>query len=316
MDQLLKTGQHTVTAITRGLDTTKVPSGLKVAEVDYDREETVVEALRGQHFLVITLAGAAPVETQPMLIAAAAKAGVTWVMPNTYGSDFMDKTFASESFTGSRVWDAIEAVEKHGASSWVGVACGKWYEFSLAIHPEWFGFDFDEKKVTFYDDGKQPITSSTLAQCGRAVARLLSLKELPDDEFDTSITLSRWKNKAVYTSSFLVSQRDMLDSVNRVMNRTDADWTIEYEPAKERLERGLAMLKGGNMIGRGTAMYARTFYASGEGNTEERYGLANEALGLPNEDLDEATKKALQLVETRAFKSSYSFANKKMPGKE
>jgi len=49
------------------------------------------------------------------------------------------------------------------------------------------------------------------------------LKELPDDESDTSLTLSRWMNKPLYISSFLISQRDMLDSVNRVMGTTEKD---------------------------------------------------------------------------------------------
>lgn len=314
--ELLATGQHTVTAITRGLDNTDVPAGLKIAKVDYDKEETLVEALKDQQFFIISLAVSAPPETQAMLISAAAKAGVPWVMPNTYSPDFMDKTFANENMTGQRIWAAIDAVEEHGVSSWVGLSCGFWYEFSLAIGPAWYGFDFHNKKVTFYDDGNQPINTSTLAQCGRAVARLLSLKELPDDEADKSPTLSRWRNRALYTSSFLVSQRDMLDSVNRVTGRTDEDWKIEREPAKDRYERGLKMMKSGERVGYAIAMYTRTFYSSGEGNTEKRYGLANKVLGLPEEDLDEATKGALELVETGLGNSQYDFAKKEAAEKK
>jgi hypothetical protein len=293
------------------LSAAEIPPGLKIAEVDYEKEETLVEALKGQQFFIISLAVTAPPGTQETLIAAAAKAGVPWVMPNAYSPDFMDKEFAKENMTGQRIWAAIEAIEKHGVSSWVGLSCGFWYEFSLSISPAWYGFDFHNKKVTFYDDGKQPINTSTLAQCGRALAKFLSLKELPNDGKDTSHTISHWRNKPLYTSSFLASQRDMLDSVNRVTGLTDADWVIEHEPASERYARGLEMMKGGDRIGFGMAMYARTFYASGEGNSEARYGLANEALGLPKEDIDEATKLALELVEKGGISNqSYSFAKK------
>jgi hypothetical protein len=288
-----------------------VADGLRVAEVDYDNEETLVEALKGQQFFIISLAVTAPPDTQGKLIAAAAKAGVPWIMPNCYSPDFMDKKFATENMTGQRIWAGIDAIEKHGVSSWVGLACGFWYEFSLAISPAWYGFDFYNKKVTFYDDGKQPINTSTMAQCGRAVAKFLSLKELPEDESDkTRATVSQWRNKALYTSSFLASQRDMLDSVNRVMGLTDADWKINYQPASERYAQGIEMMKGGDRIGFAMAMYSRTFYSSGEGNSEARYGLANEALGLQNEDIDEATKLAMSMVENGVGNAQYSFAKK------
>lgn len=316
VQELLKTGQHTVTAITRGLAEKDTPAGLKIAGVDYNVEKTLVEALQGQQFLIISLAVTAPPDTQEKLISAAAKAGVPWVMPNAYSPDFMDRKFAEENMTGPRVWAGIESVEKHKVSSWVGLACGFWYEHSLSVSPAWYGFDLQNKRVTFYDDGTQPINTSTSVQCGRAVASLLSLKVLPDDEDDTETpTLSRWRNKPLYTSSFLVSQRDMLDSFNRVTGRTDADWQIESEPASERYNRGIEIMKGGARVGFGMAMYARTFYKSGEGNSEARYGLANEALGLPKEDLDEATRRVLKLAESKTEVSPYAYAKEGDPEK-
>lgn len=43
-------------------------------------------------------------------------------------------------------------------------------------------------------------------------------------------------------------------------------------------------------------MYARVFYPDGSGDYESSKGLDNEALGLPHEDLDEATKRAVEMV--------------------
>ncbi|PHH88102.1 hypothetical protein CDD83_7972 [Cordyceps sp. RAO-2017] len=293
---LLSTGKHTVTAITRHGGGNTMPEGVKVATVDYDNEDTLVEALRGQQFLAISLSVRAAPDTQSKIIRAAAKAGVPWVMPNCYGTDVRNASLAAENLTGPGVLGGIEAIEKEGVSSWVAMCCSFWYEFSLAMGPGWYGFDFEKRQVTFNDDGKTRINTSTWEQCGRAIKGLLSLKELPDDEADTSPTLSRWRNQPLYISSFLVSQRDMLDSVNRVLGTSDADWKIEHEESQARYKRGMEMLKQGSMLGFGIALYTRTFYPNGDGNFEAKHGLANDALGLPKEDLDEATKRAVGMI--------------------
>ena len=178
------------------------------------------------------------------------------------------------------------------------MVCNFWYEYSLSTGEGWYGFDFPNKRVTLYDDGKVPINTSTWNQCGEAMASLLSLKELPEDENDTSPTVSKWRNEPLYISSFLISQRDMLESVHRVMGTTDKDWTILYEPAEERFQRGTEMMKQGNRVGYAVAMYARMFYPSRDGDYESKYGLANGVLGLAKEDLDEATQRAIKMAET------------------
>jgi hypothetical protein len=76
-----------------------------------------------------------------------------------------------------------------------------------------------------FDDGNVAINTSTWPQCGRAIANLLSLKELPDEETDWSPTLSQFRNGSIYISSFRLSQGDMFESVKRVTGTTDADWT-------------------------------------------------------------------------------------------
>jgi hypothetical protein len=290
--ELLKSGKHEITAITRNASS-ELPAGVKVAQVDYDNEESLVNALRGQQCFIITVSVKAPQETEDKLVAAAAKAGVPWVLNNAYGPDFMNEDLANGMLVGRKIRSGIETIERHGVSSWIGLTCGYWYEFSLTGHPIRYGFDFKNRKIVMYDDGKERINTSTWAQCSQAVARLLSLKELPEDENDTSLTISRWRNQPLYVSSFLVSQRDLLDSVNRVLGSTDADWQIEYESTAMRYKRGLDMLKSGDHMGFVLAMYTRTFFPTGEGNSEDRYGLANAELGLPKEDLDEATARAI-----------------------
>ncbi|EEU46772.1 uncharacterized protein NECHADRAFT_36605 [Fusarium vanettenii 77-13-4] len=295
---LLQTGKHTVTAITREGSTSKIPEGAKSVIVDYENEDSIVAALKGQQFLAISMSVTAAPGTQEKIIAAAAKAGVPWVMPNCYGTDFTNASLAEENMTGQSVLPGIKAIEDAGVSSWIAMGCSYWYEFSIAQGPQWYGFDFsdNQRKVTFYDDGKTQINTSTWLQCGRAIAALLSLKELPEDENDKSPTISQWRNKPMWISSFLISQREMLDSIQRVTGTTDKDWEIEYEGSHERWSRAMDMLKKGDRRGWAMGMYARTFYPNGDGNIEAKYGLANDVLGLPKEDLDEATKRALEMV--------------------
>ena len=87
-EHLVKTGKHTVTAITRAGSKSKMPEGVKTASVDYDDESTLVQALKGQQALIITMrAGPEGMEATLKLIRAAAKAKVDWIMPNEYGPD-------------------------------------------------------------------------------------------------------------------------------------------------------------------------------------------------------------------------------------
>ncbi|KAL7783889.1 hypothetical protein V8C37DRAFT_396629 [Trichoderma ceciliae] len=295
-EELLKTGKHTVTAITRVGSDSDLPKGVKVVQVDYDDEQTLVNGLKGQQFLFISLALAAPKDTQAKLISAAAKAGVPWIMPNSYGTDFTNKPLITDIMSAPGAEAGVGAVEKAGLS-WIYMSCNFWYEYSLSIGDAWYGFDIANRKVTLYDDGKTRINTSTWRQCGRAAAQLLSLKELPDDENDQSPTISQWRNKVLYISSFLASQREMLDSLNQVLGTTDGDWQIEHEPTDVRYKRGLEIFKTGNIIGFVMAMYSRTFYPNGDGNYEAKYGLANKVLGLPEEDFDDATKLAVEMAE-------------------
>jgi hypothetical protein len=300
--ELLQTGQHTVTALTRADSKNSLPSSVRTVTVDYDDESTLVAALQNQQFLIITLSVTAPKDTQSKLIQAAAKAGVPYVMPNCYGVDITDEKLLKESLAGEPVKQACAEIEATGVSVWVALVCGFWYEFSLSTGPEWFGFDFKEKKVTFYDDGSTKINVSTWEQCGRAVAALLKFKELPEDENDKSPTVSGWANKPLFISSFLASQRDMFESWKRITGDKDEDWTIEYEPTAERYQRGIERMQKGDRRGFAQALYARVFYPNGGGDYESRRGLDNSVLGLPKEDLDERTKHAKEM-----FESGYSY---------
>ena len=85
-----------MTAITREGSASSLPDGVKVAKVDYENLSTIVDALRGQDALVITLSVFAPEGTQDKLFQAAADAGVPWVLPNEWAPDTADEGLAKD----------------------------------------------------------------------------------------------------------------------------------------------------------------------------------------------------------------------------
>ncbi|PYH88176.1 NAD(P)-binding protein [Aspergillus ellipticus CBS 707.79] len=296
-EALLQTGRHSVTALTRAGSTSSLPDGLLAVAVDYSDPPSLVAALQGQDCLIITLAVTAPPDTQSKLIQAAAQAGVPYVMPNIWGCDVMHEPLVKSGLAWERSRAAFTEIEAAGVSSWVALVCGFWYEHSLVLGPGAFGFDFAQKRLFLNDDGHTKISISTQVQCGRAVATLLSLPRLPTDAQDDRLTLSRWHNKPVYVSSFLLSQQEAFESWLRVSGDSAPDWTIEHAPATERYEQGMARMKSGDRSGFVQAMYSRVFFPNGDGDHDTRVGLDNALLGLPVEDLDEQTRHAKARVD-------------------
>jgi hypothetical protein len=277
--------KHSITILTRPESSSTFPTGIKVLQVDYSSSSSLTTALQSIDFLIITLAATAPTDLHPRIVNAAAAAGVKYIMPNYFG-------YALSSSTSNRTPDPIlDSFERSvtdvrsSGLKFIALACGFWYEWSLGMGPQWFGFDIANRKVTFYDDGKKKINTSTWGLCGDAVAAIL--------EGDVEV----WADRAVNVSSFLVSQRDMLDSLHRVLGTSDGDWDIEFQGTRERYEEGMREVQEGDRRGFAKAMYAKTFYKDGRGDFETELGLDNGKLGLKGETLDEATRRTVKLVE-------------------
>ncbi|OHE96521.1 hypothetical protein CORC01_08119 [Colletotrichum orchidophilum] len=293
--ELLKGGKHTITAITRHDSNSKLPEGVIAAKVNYEEMSSIVEALAGQQYLIITMKSTVGQETQNKLVRAAAKAGVPYVMPNAWGPDPKNDGMMKDALLGSSFEGAIKEIERLGVSEWIIMSCGFWYEYSVAGSPNRYGFDIKNKSLTLFDEGDVKINTSTWSQCGRGLAAFLNLKWLPDDKDDKSPSIQKWANDVFYISSFLASQRDMFESMKRVTSTADEDWDIKHESSKKRWEAGHDALRSGDRNGFSRLMYSRIFFSSTDGDVEHKHGLANAALNLPKEDLDKATAEAVQM---------------------
>ncbi|EED15854.1 conserved hypothetical protein [Talaromyces stipitatus ATCC 10500] len=296
---LLKTGKHTVTAITRHNSQNKLAEGIISKEIDYEKPETLVDALRGQDALVITLSGYSPIqETEEKLVRAAAEAGVPWILPNEWSPDTAHEGMVNDLFLFKPKVATRKLIEEIGKSSYIALSTGFWYEYSLAM-PRNYGFDFANHTVKFYNDGEDKICTSTWPQIGRAVAALLSLPIQPEEP-NTEACLEKLKNRVVYINSFNISQKDMLASALRITGTKEEDWTITKEPATQVYTTGQEHLKQGKKEAFANVLYSRIFFPDGAGNFEDSKGTLNSMLGLPKEDLDEATNIAIERQKTQA----------------
>ena len=296
---LLEKGNHTITALTRKESTSVFPAGVHIKHIDYASHDSLVSALRGQDALIITMSVLAPPDQEAALVKSAAEAGVAWVMPNEWGIDCSNAALVKD--ISDRYGKTRELIQRLGTSSWLVVVSGFWYEYSLAGTEGRYGFDFKERRVTFYDDGKQKINTSTWVQIGKAVAALMALKILPEDENDRSeATLETFKNNFCYISSFRVSQRDMWESAMRVTGTKESDWQVKYEDVKQRYKNGVERFQKGDRHGFMIFLYARNFFPDGAGDYESSKGVHNEVLRLPKEDFDACTKAAVERAEKMA----------------
>ncbi|ETS83124.1 hypothetical protein PFICI_05000 [Pestalotiopsis fici W106-1] len=288
---LLETGRHQVTALTRVDSESKFPDGVVIKKIDYSRPETLVDALRGQDALVITLSGHTPKGTELQLVNAAGEAGVPWILPNEWSPDTANEALVKDVFVFEFKVATRKAITELGKSSFISVSTGFWYEWSLAIKPA-YGFDFDSRTVTFFDDGETKICTTTWPHLGRAVAALLSLP-IQAEGGDDKACLDALRNQVVYVNSFNVSQRDMLESALRVTGTRESDWTITRVSAEQRYADGVREIKEGVRVGFAKMMYTRVFFADGCGDFETK-GTINGVLGLPKEDMDTATRAAIE----------------------
>lgn len=129
-EALLKTGKHTVTALTREGSQSKLPPGVVSKPIDYNKPETIVEALKDQDAFIITLPGQAPEGTELALIKAAADAGVKWIL-NDWCPDTLNEDLVRD----------ISIFQPKGESNWKSTYVGNFvdhcfYSVCCSSHPQ------------------------------------------------------------------------------------------------------------------------------------------------------------------------------------
>jgi hypothetical protein len=148
-----------------------------------------------------------------------------------------------------------------------------------------WSIDIPGKKATLYNVGDTKFNTSTLAQVGRGVAALLSL---PDEKLDS------YKNRPVYLRSFLISQRDILDSAIRATGTKESDWEIKTQGPEDAIQASREAVAAGNMMAFVGEFYTAHMQEGRGGNYEEKAAKDAEVLGLEKENLDEVVKRVVE----------------------
>jgi hypothetical protein len=94
--------------------------------VDYtsDNGTALVEALREEQALIITMSVSAPRDTTSKLIRAAAKARVLYVLPNWFGHDPANDALCDDSILTPMRDGVCSEIKSLGVSSYLLLACG------------------------------------------------------------------------------------------------------------------------------------------------------------------------------------------------
>ncbi|KAK4168341.1 Pinoresinol reductase 2 [Cladorrhinum sp. PSN259] len=281
-----------ITALVR-TDMSPYPPNVKESRVDFEDQSSIASALRGIQFLIIAPLALWDADTHFRVVQAAVEAKVPYVMPCTWENNIYDP---NPDPNDKRLNDAIRICKQieqipNNSTAYIALLGGYWFDYSLAYGHETFGFKFNTRKVTFFDDGTKKITTTTLGQGARAIVALL---RLPEEK------LVQWSNKGIYVSSFTLNQKEIFESVKRVTGTTDADWKIKYQSTKERYAKALEEDKAEKPGAGVKANYARAFLEGSEndGDFERTNGTSNRQLGLQEENLDEAVYRAILMNET------------------
>ena len=278
-------GIHTITAITRTESAAVFPSDVIVCRGAYSHNRFLVDTLKDQDVVILVLSFMA-LDSQALIINAAAQAGVPWVIPCEFAADNLHEKLNQEISMMSQKNKYREYIDQLGVSSWIGIINGPWFDWSFK--KSYWGIDVKARKVNIFN-GDTKINTTTLRKVGRSLAALLSL---PESELQT------FKNQFVYFSSFLVSQRDILNSVIRATGTEESDWVIETKDATKAAEDAKKAIKRGDGMATVDLLFA-TLNREGFGGNYEQKVFLNKELELEQENFDIVVRKLVWESESR-----------------
>ena len=284
---LIDKNAHTITAIQRLNATSSFPPEVIVKRGNLEDEVFLAEVLKEQDALVLIPPLSHLESLQKPAIRAAAKVGLAYVLPSEFGPDPFAGQLTRENALLLAKKEIRDYIEELGVSHWISITVGPWYDVNL--NTGLWGIDPKFRTATIWRGADAKVNTATILHAAQATAAVLSLPE-PD--------LARYKNKAVYTPSWTLTQREILNAVQSATGTSDSDWTITEREFSEVAEDYESKIKEGD----GTAPYVKFFvtqFLEGHGgNFETKVDVAElaklEQLGLQQEDLLEATKSALR----------------------
>jgi uncharacterized protein YbjT (DUF2867 family) len=286
LNGLLAKGVHTITAVQRSDATGTFPSKVIVKKGDLTDEAFLADALQGQDALVL-MPPLSHLHLQDPAIRAAAKVGVPYILPSEFGPDPFAKQLTDENILLVTKKIYRDLIEELGVSSWVSPTVGPWLDDGLD-NGLW-GIDIKGRKATIWKGADGKVNTATIQHTGKVIAAVLSLPEAD---------LSQYKNQAVYAPSFYLSQREILDAVQRATGTNDADWDISVRDVNDIAREYEKGIKEGDGVAPYIKFFVTHFLEGHGGDFQNKVDTAKlaklEQYGLQRESLDDAVKSALK----------------------
>lgn len=281
LEALLDSGIHHISIIIRPENSRAFDNRVTVHRVDLDDVAFLTRCLVNQDVLIMSLNPESYAKQIP-LIQAAAAARVPYVVPTEYGSDPTHERLNREIFLAEIQKPFRALIEELGASSWIGVVNGLFFDFN--VRNGFWGLDIPNRKVTLYDEGQVKINTSTLSWVGISLARFFSMPE----EF-----VRKHRNNWIFFSSFLVSQRDVLESAKRVTGTTEADWEVVSVDAKLAAQEAKRNMEREDQMAVFSLLFALTFQEGYGSDFSDRL-VDYSAMGLAPPALDTVVRELVE----------------------
>ncbi|KAI0868876.1 NmrA-like family protein [Hypoxylon argillaceum] len=168
--------------------------------------------------------------------------------------------------------------ENKGKIEWMSISCGMWLKWAMSY--DFLGMHVREQRFVFWDDGTGYFSCTT--EENTAAGFLQALKVLEET-----------KNMNVLLSDFAITQKQLLDAIERIQGVTYKTETVSSEQLIE--EKQAAVRQGDGLA---TMALIETGFVTGKfgGHLEKEGVILNQKLGLPERTIDEVVTNALKSV--------------------
>ncbi|KAF7176530.1 hypothetical protein CNMCM7691_002848 [Aspergillus felis] len=282
LKSLLSEPTFNVTVVTRESSKARgsIPSTASVITIaDSYPYEDLVKAFQGQDAVVNTI-NSFSVAEQHKFIDAAIAAGVKRFVPSEYGVD-NNNPAAQELSSVFKEKGMVQQYLRNKESSgltWTAIACGTW--IGWCMRNNFLGLNHASRSITFTDDGEGYFSTTTLDNTALALNRVL-------------LNPSTTANQIVFTSDFATTQRELVQTIERL---TGEKWerksisTEETIPALKKAWENGEVAAGYGLINIG---FTKGTYS---GHFEPIKHIRNKELGLPEKNIEQVVKEALAEV--------------------
>jgi len=259
-----------VSVLSRPESKATFPANVTVHRTEYTVER-LVPIFKGQD-AVVSVVGSFGIASQNVFVDAAVQAGVKRFIPSEYGCDTSNsRVLEIAPILKGKADVAAYLKEKQSSGlTWTSIITGPFFDLQPSLKG-FLGLDLAEHTAIVWDSGTHRWSGTTLSQIANAIVGVLSHP-------------SETANKYVYVSSFSLTLNDLIATAEKL---TGTKWNRVQFSSEEKIKSGQEGLAKGDFSVVGLLLRAATFTKEGTGNLEAKYGLDNELLGLPKENLEE-----------------------------